>query len=181
MSPALKLQAVPSRQRDVGHGARPTAVVYCEANFGLSDGKTANGLVRHSERYEILSVIDSVHAGSDSGEVLGDGSNEIPVVADLAEAVRRQGATPDYLIFGMAPTSGMLSTSERGLLLGAMEQGIGIVNGLHEFLNEDPEFADAAKAFGVEILDVRRPRDKKDLRMFSWRHRCRAPRSSLRR
>ena len=69
----------------------------------------------------------------------------------------------------MAPTSGMLSTSERGLLLGAMEQGIGIVNGLHEFLNEDPEFADAAKAFGVEILDVRRPRDKKDLRMFSGR------------
>ena len=26
-----------------------TAVVYCEANFGELDGKTANGLVRHSE------------------------------------------------------------------------------------------------------------------------------------
>jgi len=26
-----------------GH-LRPTAVVYCEANFGLIDGKTANGL-----------------------------------------------------------------------------------------------------------------------------------------
>ena len=36
-----------------------TAVVYCEGNFGASDGKTANGLVRHSEKYEILSVIDS--------------------------------------------------------------------------------------------------------------------------
>ena len=35
-----------------------TAIVYCEANFGDVDGKTANGLVRSSERYEILSVID---------------------------------------------------------------------------------------------------------------------------
>ena len=31
-----------------------TAVVYCEAIFGACDGKTANGLVRHSEKYEIL-------------------------------------------------------------------------------------------------------------------------------
>ena len=30
--------------------ARPTAVVYCEANFGGLDGKTANGLVRSSDR-----------------------------------------------------------------------------------------------------------------------------------
>jgi hypothetical protein len=37
----------------------PTAVVYCEGQFGALDGKTANGLVRHSEKYEILSVIDS--------------------------------------------------------------------------------------------------------------------------
>jgi len=36
-----------------------TAVVYCEARFGTDDGKTANGLVRHSEKYEILSVVDS--------------------------------------------------------------------------------------------------------------------------
>ena len=32
---------------------RPRAVVHCEANFGAIDGKTANGLVRNSERYEI--------------------------------------------------------------------------------------------------------------------------------
>ena len=47
-----------------------TAIVYCEANFGAIDGKTANGLVRHSEKYEILSVIDSEKAGLDAGVVL---------------------------------------------------------------------------------------------------------------
>ena len=175
MSPAPNAAHVPSRHLRVVQDpepagtARPTAVVYCEGNFGLADGKTANGLVRHSERYEILSVIDSRHAGLDSGEVLGDGPNGIPVVPDLAAAVHLRGATPDFLIFGMAPTSGMLSGAERHVLLGAMQQRIGIVNGLHEFLNDDPEFSNAAATFGVPILDVRRPRDKKDLRMFSGR------------
>ncbi|NND50599.1 MAG: DUF1611 domain-containing protein, partial [Rhizobiales bacterium] len=44
--------------------------------------------------------------------------------------------------------------------------GISIVNGLHEFLNDDPEFAAAGVLNNVEILDVRKPRAKKDLRMF---------------
>ena len=146
-----------------------TAVVYCEANFGALDGKTANGLVRSSEKYRILSVIDSTQAGLDTGEVLGDGANGIPICADLADAVAQAGAVPDYFIFGMAPSSGMLSPTERTIVLEAMSKGMSIVNGLHEFLNDDPEFAAAKATYGVDILDVRRPRDKKDLRMFSGR------------
>ena len=53
------------------------------------DGKTANGLVRHSERYEILSVIDSTQAGLDAGVVLGGDANGIPICADLADALAR--------------------------------------------------------------------------------------------
>jgi len=148
---------------------KATAVIYCEANFGEIDGKTANGLVRNSERYEILSVVDSHHVGRDAGEVLGDGHRSIPIVANLDAAIALAGAAPDYFIFGMAPSSGMLSLVEREIMLDAMSRGISIVNGLHEFLNDDPEFAAARAMNDVEILDVRRPRDKKDLRMFSGR------------
>ena len=146
-----------------------TAVVYCEANFGAIDGKTANGLVRHSELYEIVSVIDSEKSGLDAGVVLGDKPNAIPVCGDLAEAVALAGGAPDWFIFGMAPASGMLSAHERTVVLDAIGHGMGVVNGLHEFLNDDPEFAAAGLAHGVEIRDVRRPRAKKDLRMFSGR------------
>ena len=55
-----------------GHQRELTAVVYCEANFGAIDGKTANGLVRHSEKYRIVAVIDSEKNGLDSGVVLGE-------------------------------------------------------------------------------------------------------------
>ncbi|MEO0916222.1 MAG: DUF1611 domain-containing protein, partial [Pseudomonadota bacterium] len=52
-----------------------TAVVYCEGNFGRIDGKTANGLVRYSQAYRILSVIDSTAVGRDSGQVLDKVNN----------------------------------------------------------------------------------------------------------
>ena len=123
--------------------------------------------MRHSEKYEILAVIDSTKAGLDAGTALDDVPNGIPICADLADAVAKAGRAPDFFILGMAPLSGMLSRPERGVVLDAMKHGMTIVNGLHEFLNEDPVFAAAAAAHGVKILDVRRPRAKKDLRMFN--------------
>jgi len=144
-----------------------TAVVYCEANFGANDGKTANGLVRYSEKYKILSVIDSEKAGLDAGMVLDDQPNAIPICHDLSDSLIKAGYVPDFFIFGMAPSSGMLSTHERGLILEAIGLGMNIVNGLHEFLNDDPEFVAASAATNVEILDIRKPHAKKELQMFS--------------
>jgi len=144
-----------------------TAIIYCEDNFGKLDGKTANGLVRYSEKYKILSVIDSKKAGLDSGEVLDGLRNAIPIYRDLADALTHAIELPNYFIFGMAPSSGMLSLIERAIVLEAISLGMNIVNGLHEFLNDDPEFAAASLANNVTILDVRKPRAKKDLRMFN--------------
>ena len=176
---ALNAKAHPVVWNDTAVSARPryrgqqksgaTAVVYCEANFGAIDGKTANGLVRHSEKYEILSVIDSEKAGRDSGVVLGETANAIPIYRDLADALAHSGDVPDYFIYGMAPSSGMLSLRERGIVLTAIGHGMNVVNGLHEFLNDDPEFAAASAAMNVEIIDIRRPPSTKGLRTFSGR------------
>jgi len=162
--------AVVASPRSSGDNQRTaTAIVYCEANFGAIDGKTANGLVRHSELYKILSIIDSEQAGLDAGVVLGEEPKAIPICRDLADALARAEGIPDYFIFGMAPASGMLSANERTLVLKAMSLGMSVINGLHEFLNDDPEFAAASRASNVRILDIRKPRAKKDLRMFSDR------------
>ncbi|GAA1850628.1 DUF1611 domain-containing protein [Pseudonocardia ailaonensis] len=146
-----------------------TAIVYCEALFGEQDGKTANGLVRHSEKYEILSVIDSTRAGADSGSLLDGTANGIPVLASLAESIAHAGHVPDYLICGLAPADGLLSDDQRVVLLDGIARGMHIVNGLHEFLNDDAEFAAAAMIAGVTITDVRRPKAKRDLHLFSGR------------
>jgi uncharacterized NAD-dependent epimerase/dehydratase family protein len=161
---ALELPAVTHGEAHID-----TAIVYCEANFGKVDGKTANGLVRHSERYKVLSVIDSEKAGLDAGMVLDNEPNGIPICRDFAASLSQAKDKPDYFIFGMAPSSGMLSKRERSLIIEAMENGINIVNGLHEFLNDDPVFKAASLANNVTIFDVRKPRDKKELRTFTGR------------
>lgn len=145
------------------------AVVYCEGQFGEQDGKTANGLVRYSEKYEILSVIDGQRAGVDAGEFLDGAANGVPVLATLADAIAHAGRVPDYLICGVAPADGLLSPAQRMVLLDGIAQGMHIINGLHEFLNDDAEFVAASLRAGVTITDVRRPKDKKDLRLFSGR------------
>ena len=90
VAPSTPLQA------GVEQGRAATAVVYCEANFGAIDGKTANGLVRHSEKYEILSVIDSEKAGLDTGMVLDNKPNAIPICGDLADALAHAGQPPAW-------------------------------------------------------------------------------------
>lgn len=147
----------------------PTAVIYCEGNFGRQDGKTANGLVRHSETYDIVSVIDSTRSGRDAGVVLDGPAIGVPILRDLASAIAHAGVVPDTLIFGMAPAGGILTPTQRRDLLDAIARGMNLVNGLHEFLNDDAEFAAAAILAGVTITDVRRSKDKKDLTLFTGR------------
>ena len=76
---------------------------------------------------------------------------------------------PDYLICGVAPADGLLSDAQRIVLLDGIARGMHIINGLHEFLNDDAEFVAAALIAGVTITDVRRPKDTRDLHLFSGR------------
>ena len=144
----------------------PTAIVYCEENFGEVDGKTANGLVRHSQAYRIVSVIDSSCDGQDSGQVLDNVINHIPIFRDLEAALNREPTVPDTLIYGMAPSSGKLSPQDRGVILDAIALGMNIVSGLHEYLSDDPEIAGFASTKDVTIRDIRKPKPSKDMRLF---------------
>ena len=146
-------------------GAR-VAVVYCEGNFGRIDGKTANGLVRHSEAFRIASVIDSSCADQDSGQILDGVPNDIPVVQDLATALLGERRGPDTLIYGVAPSSDTLSAADRAVVLDAIRHGMNIVSGLHEYLGDDAELAMAARIGRVSIRDIRKPKQSKDMRLF---------------
>ncbi len=158
----------------------PTAIIYCEGNFGKVDGKTANGLVRYSHNYRILSVIDSELASLDTGEVLDGQKNNIPLVANMEEALIRAETVPDYFIFGIAPSQGLFSDGEKQIILNAISLNMNIVNGVHEFLNDDPIFREASLKNNVHILDIRKPKNKKDLQLFSGKiHSVKCPRIAV--
>jgi len=146
-----------------------SAIVYCENNFGKMDGKTANGLVRFSQKYRIVSVIDSDKVGQDAGEVLDGKKNNIPICRDLSQALEQQTVPSKYFIYGMAPLNGFFSTKDKRVIFNAMEKGMSIINGLHEFLTDDENYVQKAKECDVQIFDIRMPKKKKDLHLFSGR------------
>ena len=145
---------------------KTTAIVYCDNQFGKIDGKVANGLVRHSEKYEIVGIIDSSKVGLDAGEHLDGIANGIPIFLDLDAAIEKLAELPACFIYGVAPLEAFLNNEQRNILLSAIEKGMDIVNGLHEFLTEDEEFIQKAKKYGVAIYDIRKPPAKKDLHLF---------------
>ena len=109
------------------------AFVYSENEFGKIDGKVANGLARHSEKYKILGIIDSKKAGHDAGEYLDGIINGIPVFKNLEHAIEVIGMVPEYFIYGIAPLASYLDKGEREILFAAMKRGMNIVNGLPQF------------------------------------------------
>lgn len=149
------------------HETRARAVVYGEGQLGELDGKVANGLVRHSDKYEIVGVIDSTKAGLDAGRFLDGQDNGIPVFKDLADAAEQLDYVSKYFIYGIAPLASYLDDTQRAVVISAMKMGMDIVNGLPEFFTEDEEFVRIALESDVQIHDIRMPPPRRDLHIFS--------------
>jgi uncharacterized NAD-dependent epimerase/dehydratase family protein len=154
----------------MNHFPEGNAIVYCEGAFGTTNGKTAHGLVRRTRRYKVLSVVDSRHEGKDSGEILDGRGNHIPVHSDIrkaAESARQGNLEPTHLVIGLAPDGGRLSPEARGDIIEALEMGMNVDSGLHDFLSDDPELAGLAARAHVRIRDVRKTPPRDQLHFYS--------------
>lgn len=148
------------------------AIVLAEGDLGGATAKTANGLVVHCQADEIVAVIDSTHAGQDAGTVVAKRALGIPVVATLEEALAHD---PERLYLGVANVGGVMPDVFRDVIRGALEAGLHVINGLHAFLDEDPEFGPMLEAGHGSVWDVRRP--PKDLKVLDGSiYDCRVPR-----
>ena len=102
------------------------ALVYCEGAFNTPNGKTAHGLVRFTERYEVVGVVDSKYAGKDAGDVLDGKPNGIPVFRSVTAATRSLTETkklPSYFVIGLAPDGGRLPIAAKSAVKEALEMG----------------------------------------------------------
>ncbi|WP_337861144.1 DUF1611 domain-containing protein [Ferroplasma sp.] len=129
------------------------AAVLSEGCFATTYGKTANGLVRYSKKYEIVAVIDSRYYGMDAGYVLMGRQNGIKIINNINEA-KAMGA--ETLIIGVATDGGYLPVEYRKYVSEAIENNMNIVNGLHQYISNDSEFSKLAEAHRVNIVDVRK-------------------------
>ena len=146
------------------------AIVYCQGAFNTPNGKTAHGLVRRSERYDIVAVIDSNHTDKDAGQILDGKRADIPVVADLRSAIAQSesiGKPATHFVIGLAPDGGKLPNSAREAIREAIKNELSVDSGLHDFLTEDREFPALAREYGVNLRDIRKPPPRSQLHFFS--------------
>ncbi len=146
------------------------AIVYCEGAFNTTNGKTAHGLVRFTQRYDVKAVIDSKYAGKDSGEILDGKPNEIPIFAELDSAwdyCKKNNDLPHYFVIGLAPDGGRLEEFARKDIIKALALGMNVDSGLHDFISDDPEFYNYARDNNVLIRDIRKTPSRDKLHFFT--------------
>lgn len=146
---------------------KATALIYCENELGKIGGKVANGLIRHSQKYEIVGVIDSTKAEQDAGDILDGKSNGVPIYKDLSSAFEKLNFPPECFIYGIASTREALAEEQRQIFFEAMQLGMDIVNGLAQFFSEDKEIVEYSNNYGIKIHDVRKPPAIDELHHFT--------------
>jgi uncharacterized NAD-dependent epimerase/dehydratase family protein len=130
-------------------------VVLTEGFITDRHAKTAFGVMRYGSD-EVVAVVDSSAAGKTVSDLHPHLRCRAPIVATVAEALR---FGPTSLLVGVANAGGFLPPAFRPRILEAIDAGLEIVSGLHEFLTEDAEFCAHAGASGAKLWDVRRPPD----------------------
>lgn len=143
------------------------ALILTSGAFASLNGKTAHGLVRGTERFEISGIVDGLElAGKDAGLVLDGKFRGIPIFADLNSALE-YAKDVTFLIIGVATEGGVLPDGMKATIQDAIRVGLGIVNGLHEYLSDQPAFVTLAAKHGVELLDIRKPKSRKELHFWT--------------
>lgn len=110
--------------------------------------KTAISLLRYRTD-DIAAILESDSPCRTADELFQCGG-DIPVNGSLAEI---EGC--DALFVGIAPPGGKLPEEWKPIVREAIEKGIDVVSGLHDFLNQNAEYVALAKQHGVSLIDVR--------------------------
>ncbi len=139
-------------------------VILTEGQSNPIRAKTASCVIRYCPD-EVIALLDRTQAGKTSRDLLAVG--DVPVIARLDQAPEAK-----TLLIGIANPGGLLPPAWRAIIVEAIERGMDVVSGMHEFLADDPELAAAARKRKVKLIDVRNNRLKRIARGEGLREQC---------
>jgi uncharacterized NAD-dependent epimerase/dehydratase family protein len=108
-------------------------------------GKTMRGVLRY-RKDDVVAILDSTRAG--------ETEEGVPVVGTVEDAL---ALGPTKALVGAATQGGRFPPEWSAILRSCVDNGLGVENGLHVFLGDDPALRDLADRRGVELRDLRRP------------------------
>ncbi len=116
-------------------------------------------------RFTIKAVIDKKWRGRDAGEVLDGKYRDIPIFATIEDYMQVNGK-PDVCIVGVATKGGKIPLEVYEHIEEAMKARIDVISGLHEFVSEHEKFKPLMEEFGVNVIDIRRPKPREELHFW---------------
>ncbi|RLD18907.1 MAG: DUF1611 domain-containing protein [Bacteroidetes bacterium] len=143
--------------------SKPKAVILTHGELDSMYAKTCHGLLRGTDRYEIVGVVDYKYAGRSTTSVLPI-VKDVPILASIGDCSDDGIA---WCIVGVAFEGGVMPDAFRDQLIEAVKSGMSVVNGLHTQLNDDVEFMQLARSQGVEVIDIRRPKKVSELSFWT--------------
>ncbi|MDB4265068.1 DUF1611 domain-containing protein, partial [bacterium] len=101
-----------------------SACILTNGKLDHIDAKTAHGLIRGTDRYDIIGVVDAAHAGRDAGEVLDGQTRNIMVYSSIADLLDKSPVKPEFAIIGVALSGGVLPDEWNQTIVETLEHGI---------------------------------------------------------
>ena len=144
-----------------------TALLYSGGLLDDIHAKTAHGLLRYSDRFDILGVIDPKFHTSMTGDLVEHCKKNLVIYENLSSALDEIREKPKYLVMGVAFGGGMLPDEHRLIVKEALKEGIHVVCGLHQILSEDPELISLTEANNAKIFDIRKPKKAEELNFWT--------------
>ena len=143
------------------------AIILTGGKFDSKSAKTAHGLLRGSNRFNIKAIIDPKHKNNyvhidKNGKIsLSDEISDIQIFENV-ESFLESNIIVEYCIIGVASAGGILPVEMRNDVKNALKNNLSIINGLHSLLSKDNELSRIAKENNVKIHDIRvsKPRDE---------------------
>ena len=143
------------------------AIVLTHGLLHTMNAKTAHGLLRGTERFRVVAVIDRDHSGLDAGTVMDGKPLGIQVYASVDAFLEAHPGQAKTCIIGVALEGGKLPLDFRSEIEKAIIAGLDVVNGLHTYLSDDPVFMALAEEHRVKLTDIRKPKSFDQLHFWT--------------
>ena len=147
-------------------------IVLTGGKLDSKSAKTAHGLLRGSERFNVISIVDKKFSGKHididkHGKIkFTNEKTNIKIFKDL-KSFLKHSIKVDYCVIGVASAGGILPEEMREDVILALNNNISIVNGLHSILNQDSQLKKIADNNNVKIHDVRMSKSRDSLSFWS--------------
>ncbi len=143
------------------------AILLANGSLDSENAKTSHGLIRGSERFKIVGVIDPKFAGQDAGTITDGTPRNIPIFSNVNEAIESNKNIIDFAIVGVATPGGVIPAQMLQDIKDCIQNGFSIVSGLHQYLADNEELVAIATTNDVKLIDIRKPKPASDLHFWS--------------